>query len=161
MTKSSSLLLLALLCLLSACSLQLTASSTDCCAAVPPSESAIAACRSVLNAQVVGWNSGSIDAFAAGYHKAPDIVMASSEGVGLGYDSMLSHYKSSYGTPALMGQLRFESLSFVTLNDTEILCFGAWHLKRTQDEPHGRFALVMRSFPEGWRITLDYTSVLP
>lgn len=142
-----------------ACSLRINCSSD--CAAKPPEKTAIAACKQVLDAQVVAWNSGNIEAFAAGYRKAPDIVMASKGGVELGFDAVVAGYRKSYGTPELMGTLRFDSVSYVTLSADETMVLGAWHLKRVSDEPHGRFALVLRLFPEGWRIVLDYTSELP
>jgi len=35
---------------------------------------------------------------------------------------------------------------------------GAWKLKRAKDEPHGRFTLIFRRLPEGWKIVHDHTS---
>jgi ketosteroid isomerase-like protein len=31
-------------------------------------------------------------------------------------------------------------------------------LERKSDEPHGKFTLLFRKLPEGWRIVLDHTS---
>jgi ketosteroid isomerase-like protein len=38
---------------------------------------------------------------------------------------------------------------------------GRWQLKRTNDEPHGRFTLIFKRLPEGWRIVHDHTSAAP
>jgi ketosteroid isomerase-like protein len=35
---------------------------------------------------------------------------------------------------------------------------GRWRLKRANDEPHGRFTLIFKRLPEGWRIVHDHTS---
>lgn len=131
------------------------------CALTPAEEAAIAGCRQVLDAQVEAWNRGDLDGFAAGYRKAPDLVFAGKDGVRLGFDAMLEGYRRNYSTRERMGTLSFDSVSFVWLSDTEMMVLGAWKLARAADTPHGRFAIVLRSFPEGWRIVLDYTSSLP
>jgi ketosteroid isomerase-like protein len=38
---------------------------------------------------------------------------------------------------------------------------GRWSLKQANDEPHGRFTLIFKRVPEGWRIVHDHTSAAP
>jgi beta-aspartyl-peptidase (threonine type) len=38
------------------------------------------------------------------------------------------------------------------------MAVGRWRLKRNKDQPHGRFTLLFRKLPEGWRIVHDHTS---
>jgi ketosteroid isomerase-like protein len=38
------------------------------------------------------------------------------------------------------------------------LVVGSWRLQRKDDQPHGKFTLLFRKLPEGWRIVLDHTS---
>ena len=38
------------------------------------------------------------------------------------------------------------------------LALGRWELKRASDSPHGRFTLILRKTPDGWRIVHDHTS---
>jgi ketosteroid isomerase-like protein len=35
---------------------------------------------------------------------------------------------------------------------------GRWQLTRAADTPHGRFTLIFRRTPQGWRIVHDHTS---
>jgi len=35
---------------------------------------------------------------------------------------------------------------------------GRWRLERAKDRPHGRFTLIFKRLPEGWRIVHDHTS---
>jgi len=44
------------------------------------------------------------------------------------------------------------------LSGEAALVLGRWSLKRKADNPHGRFTLLFRRTPEGWRIVLDHTS---
>ncbi len=41
------------------------------------------------------------------------------------------------------------------------LILGHWELEREKDRPGGIFTLVVRRFPEGWRIVHDHTSTVP
>jgi ketosteroid isomerase-like protein len=36
--------------------------------------------------------------------------------------------------------------------------FGHWELVRAQDHPGGVFTLILRKFPDGWKIVHDHTS---
>jgi beta-aspartyl-peptidase (threonine type) len=38
------------------------------------------------------------------------------------------------------------------------LAFGRWQLERANDRLHGRFTLVFRKTPDGWKIVHDHTS---
>ena len=45
-----------------------------------------------------------------------------------------------------------------TLSDISAVALGSWKLKRATDQPHGKFTLIFRKFPEGWKIIHDHTS---
>jgi len=47
------------------------------------------------------------------------------------------------------------------LSPDAAVVLGAWRLKRGNDEPHGRFTLIFKRLPEGWRIVHDHTSAAP
>jgi ketosteroid isomerase-like protein len=57
-----------------------------------------------------------------------------------------------------MGQLTFSDLEITPLSSDTAVVLGRWKLKRAQDWPHGRFTLIFRRLPEGWRIVHDHTS---
>jgi len=44
------------------------------------------------------------------------------------------------------------------LSPDAAVVLGRWRLARANDEPHGRFTLIFRRMPEGWRIVHDHTS---
>jgi len=44
------------------------------------------------------------------------------------------------------------------LSPDAAIVLGRWALKRTSDQPHGRFTLIFKRLPEGWRIVHDHTS---
>jgi len=58
-----------------------------------------------------------------------------------------------------MGTLTFWDLEIAPLSNDSAVVLGSWRLKRTNDEPHGRFTLIFRRFPDGWKIIHDHTSV--
>ncbi|PYV25103.1 MAG: hypothetical protein DMG27_11050 [Acidobacteria bacterium] len=59
-----------------------------------------------------------------------------------------------------MGALTFSELEITELSPAAALVLGRWRLEREHDHPGGVFTLVLRKFPEGWRIILDHTSVM-
>jgi len=44
------------------------------------------------------------------------------------------------------------------LSADSALVLGRWTLQRANDKPHGRFTLIFKRLPEGWRIVHDHTS---
>jgi ketosteroid isomerase-like protein len=44
------------------------------------------------------------------------------------------------------------------LGPASAIALGRWELKRANDNPHGRFTLIFRHTPDGWRIVHDHTS---
>jgi len=57
-----------------------------------------------------------------------------------------------------MGTLTFSNLEITSLSNDSAIALGAWKLKRANDEPRGRFTLIFRRFPDGWKIVHDHTS---
>jgi ketosteroid isomerase-like protein len=57
-----------------------------------------------------------------------------------------------------MGTLTFSDLEIEPLGPDSAVALGRWDLKRANNNPHGRFTLVFRHTPDGWRIVHDHTS---
>jgi ketosteroid isomerase-like protein len=57
-----------------------------------------------------------------------------------------------------MGMLTFSALDITLLSPDSALVLGSWKLQRAKDRPHGRFTLIFKRLPEGWRIVRDHTS---
>jgi uncharacterized GH25 family protein/ketosteroid isomerase-like protein len=117
-----------------------------------------AAIRRVLDGQAAAWNRGDIEAFVEGYWKSDRLTFSGSSGVTRGWKGLLERYRRSYPTRAAMGTLSFSDLEITQLAPDAALVLGRWRLDREKDAPGGSFSLVMRKFPEGWRVVHDHTS---
>ncbi len=120
-----------------------------------------AAVRRALEEQVNAWNRGDIEGFMAGYWKSDSLVFTSGGKITRGWTITLERYKKLYPTRELMGTLSFGSLEISVLDQTTAWVLGKWKLQRDKDSPHGIFTLVLRRFPEGWKIIHDHTSSEP
>ncbi|HEV8588375.1 MAG TPA: nuclear transport factor 2 family protein [Pyrinomonadaceae bacterium] len=118
----------------------------------------IAAIRAVLDAQAAAWNRGDIAGYMDGYDRSPDTVFVSGDRVTRGWQTVLERYKKTYDTREKMGTLTFSDVEVTMLSKDAALVLGRWHLKRSKDEPHGRFTLLFRKTKAGWRIVHDHTS---
>jgi ketosteroid isomerase-like protein len=114
--------------------------------------------RAVLKAQQEAWNQGDIDAFMSGYWRSDLTRFVSGDEVTRGWQTVRDRYKTKYSDREKMGTLAFSDLEITMLSADAAVVLGRWQLKRVNDEPHGRFTLVLRKFPEGWRIVHDHTS---
>ena len=114
--------------------------------------------RSVLQAQQEAWNRGDIDGFMKGYAHSPSTVFISGDTIQRGWETVRDRYKEKYSDRAKMGRLTFSDLEITPLAADAAVASGRWRLKREFDQPHGRFTLILRHLPEGWRIVHDHTS---
>ena len=114
--------------------------------------------RIVLQSQQDAWNRGDIDAFMNGYWHSDQTVFVSGDEVTRGWQKVLDRYKKKYSDRAKMGTLTFSDLEITTLSGDSAAALGSWKLNRANDQPHGRFTLIFRRFPDGWKIVHDHTS---
>jgi uncharacterized protein (TIGR02246 family) len=121
-------------------------------------EGVIAEIRAVLSKQQEAWNHCDIDGFMNGYERAETTVFVSGDEVTRGWQTVRNRYYKKYGDRAKMGTLTFSDLEIEPLGPDSAVALGRWDLKRANDNPHGRFTLVFRHTPDGWRIVHDHTS---
>jgi uncharacterized protein (TIGR02246 family) len=130
--------------------------------------------ENVIRAQQDAWNRGDINAFMAAYWNSEETVFVSGDDVTRGWQKVLDRYKAKYSDRAKMGSLTFSDLEVKALSDDSAVVLGTWKLKLANDppsqtatparssgvtsEPHGRFTLIFRKFPDGWKIVHDHTS---
>ena len=130
--------------------------------AVPTqSQNATAQIRSVLRAQQDAWNRGDIDGFMNGYGRSASTVFVSEDTIRHGWETVRERYRKKYSDRAKMGTLAFSDLEIMLLSPDAGVVLGRWSLKRVNDQPHGRFTLIFKRLPEGWRIVHDHTSSAP
>ena len=121
-------------------------------------ENSIAAIRMVLDAQRDAWNRGDIEGYMDGYDRSNETVFISGDNVTRGWKTVLERYKKSYDTREKMGVLTFSDLEINLLSSNSAVVLVRWALKRSNDEPHGRFTLIFKRTKKGWRIIHDHTS---
>src|SRR5437588_2251012 len=130
-------------------------------AAPTQSQNATAQIRSVLRAQQDAWNRGDIDGFMNGYARSASTVFVSEDTIRHGWETVRERYRKKYSDRAKMGTLAFSDLEIMLLSPDAGVVLGRWSLKRVNDQPHGRFTLIFKRLPEGWRIVHDHTSSAP
>jgi uncharacterized protein (TIGR02246 family) len=117
--------------------------------------------QSVLTAQQDAWNRGDIDAFMNGYARSVSTVFVSEDEVRRGWETVRDRYRMKYSDRAKMGTLSFSDVEVTVFSPDAAVVLGRWKLKRENDEPHGRFTLIFKRLPQGWRIVHDHTSAAP
>ncbi len=112
----------------------------------------------VLAAQAAAWNRGDIDGYMAGYARDAQTEFVGGDTLTRGWKTVRDRYKKKYSTRAQMGVLTFSEVKITPLAPEAALVIGRWRLTRQKDQPHGRFTLLFRKRPEGWRIVHDHSS---
>jgi uncharacterized protein (TIGR02246 family) len=131
------------------------------CGAPENPSNSVTEIQSVLTAQQDAWNRGDIDAFMNGYAQSASTVFVSEDEVRRGWETVRDRYRVKYSNRAKMGTLSFSDIEVTMLSPDAAGVLGRWRLKRANDEPHGRFTLIFKRLPEGWRIVHDHTSAAP
>jgi beta-aspartyl-peptidase (threonine type) len=117
-----------------------------------------AAIRAVMAAQVTAWNRGDVDGFMNGYARSDATEFVGGDKLTRGWQVVRDRYKKKYDTREKMGTLHFSELKISRLSSDAALVIGRWKLIRKSDKPQGRFTLLFRRTPQGWRIVHDHTS---
>jgi ketosteroid isomerase-like protein len=133
--------------------------ATFICAA--PEQSASPVAETVLRAQQDAWNRGDIDGFMNGYARSASTVFVAEDQVRRAWETVRERYREKYSDRTKMGTLTFSEIEITPLSADAAVVLGRWRLRRANDEPHGRFTLIFRRMPEGWRIVHDHTSAAP
>jgi ketosteroid isomerase-like protein len=127
-------------------------------AASEQSPDALGAIHSVIRAQQAAWNRGDIDGFMNGYARSPSTIFVSEDEVRRGWETVRERYREKYFDSTKMGTLTFSETEITSLSPDAAVVLGRWKLQRSNDQPHGRFTLIFKRLPEGWRIVHDHTS---
>ena len=115
--------------------------------------------RAVLEDQTVAWNKGDLEGFMKGYWNSKDLTFYSGKDKRNGWQDTIDRYKKRYqGEGKEMGKLTFSELDVQTISVDHALVKGRWKVEMKKETLDGLFTLVMKKFPEGWRIVHDHTS---
>jgi len=119
-----------------------------------------AAIRSVLTAQMEAWNRGDLEGYMKiGYWNSPELAFIGGSSESRGYEGALERYRKSYKSAGKeMGQLDFPEMRVTVLGPDAAFATGKFHLKMSDGkEPSGRYTVILKKFPEGWRIIHDHS----
>lgn len=117
------------------------------------------AIRGVLDAQVAAWNKGDLDGFMAGYWNSEKLFYISGGKIAQGFKALKERYEKAYqGEGKEMGKLAFSELHVETLSADSAFVRGKWEVKMTKETVGGWFTLIVKKFPDGWKVTHDHTS---
>jgi beta-aspartyl-peptidase (threonine type) len=128
--------------------------------AASPTANAETNIRTLLATQVTAWNRRDLNGYMQGYWSSPDLEFFSGAKITRGWEPTLQHYREKYQAKGKeMGVLTFTNLEVKLLGPDIAFVTGEWALKmKSGESPHGLFTLLLRKFPEGWRIVHDHSS---
>lgn len=127
-------------------------------AAAPPNDRQ--AILAVLEAQVAAWNKGDLDGFMTGYWNDEKLTFISGGDIRHGWKQTKERFAKRYGGKAeTMGRLAFAELGVDVLSPDAAAVRGEFILVRGTKTDRGRFTLIVRKLPAGWKIVHDHTSV--
>jgi beta-aspartyl-peptidase (threonine type) len=111
----------------------------------------------LLEAQAEAWNRGDFEGFMATYWKSPEMTFQSGNQRLSGWETLLKRYQTNYAG-ARRGELTFKDLKFKVLTDDIAFVLGRYHLEYPDSFLEGLFTIILKRFPEGWRIIHDHSS---
>ncbi len=114
----------------------------------------------VLETQVQAWNEGSLEAFMVTYWNSGELTYFSGSQPHRGWTELLARYRRTYQSKeSEMGTLSFTGIEISLLGSDFALARGQWHLERQSlNDISGLFTLVLKRFPDGWKIIHDHSS---
>jgi len=115
----------------------------------------------VLTDSEAAWNRGDLTSFASYYQDSPETTFIGREVVRGGVQAILARYRRAYPTREAMGTLTFSEIEVRPLADGVALTTGKFTLQRSTasgGDTSGRFTLILKRTPEGWKIIHDHTS---
>jgi len=121
----------------------------------PEDEKAI---KTVLQKAAEGWNSGNLMEYMNSYWHSDSLMFVGGKTISYGWDTTLYRYQMSYPDNAAMGKLYFSHIRIIFMDSKTAVVTGKWKLVRESDIPEGRYTLIFRKLPEGWKIVYDHSS---
>jgi uncharacterized protein (TIGR02246 family) len=117
--------------------------------------------HAMLKNSEAAWNRGDLVAFSEDYEDAPETTFIGRDVVRGGKKAILGRYRQRYPNREAMGALTFSEIEVRPLAAGLALATGKYELKRTAaggGDASGRFTLVLRKTPSGWKIIHDHSS---
>lgn len=117
------------------------------------------AVENLLAAQVAAWNKADLDGFMTGYWRSEQLSFFAGGERLRGWQNTLDRYRKRYQSEGKsMGRLEFGDLEVAVTGKDTAWARGRWKVVQDKQTLGGLFTLILRKFPEGWRIIHDHTS---
>jgi ketosteroid isomerase-like protein len=123
-----------------------------------PDSAEIRCILNVIAGQQKAWNEANILGYMEGYWQSDSLLFTSGGNIQRGWKATWEKYRKSYDSKEKMGTLFFSHLEVNILSPGAAWVLGDWELKRENDNPRGVFTLILKKFPDGWKIIHDHTS---
>jgi ketosteroid isomerase-like protein len=107
------------------------------------------------------WNRGDLEAFVGWYEDSPETTFLGRDLTRGGVKVIFDRYRRGFPTREAMGVLTYSELQSRAIGDGVALMTGRFALKRAASaggDTSGRFTLVWKRTPSGWKIVHDHTS---
>ena len=117
--------------------------------------------HAMLKNSEAAWNRGDLVAFSTDYEDSPATTFIGRDVVRGGTKAILARYRQRYPNREAMGTLTFSEIEVRPLAESLALATGKYGLARTSaggGDASGRFTLVLRKTPSGWKIIHDHSS---
>jgi uncharacterized protein (TIGR02246 family) len=119
------------------------------------------AIRKMMDDSAAAWNRGDLPAYVSYYEDSPDTTFMGKTVTRGGRQAILDRYRKGYPTRDAMGVLTFSEIEVRPLAPGLALVTGKFALARTAaggGNAQGRYTLVVRQSPDGWKIIHDHSS---
>ncbi len=117
------------------------------------------AVKAVLAEQVAAWNKGDLGRFLDTYWDSDELTFYSGGAVTRGRKAVAERYRKNYQAEGKeMGKLTFSDLEVQPLGPDAAMARARWKVVTSKETMEGLFTLILKKFPDGWKIVHDHTS---
>ncbi len=117
------------------------------------------AVKAVLAEQVAAWNKGDLGRFLDTYWDSDELTFYSGGTVTRGRKAVAERYRKNYQAEGKeMGKLTFSDLEVQPLGPDAAMARARWKVVTSKETMEGLFTLILKKFPDGWKIVHDHTS---
>ena len=117
--------------------------------------------EALMRTSEAAWNRGDLESFVLDYDDSPETTFIGRTLTRGNRQAVLDRYRKGYPTRAAMGTLTYSEMQVREVSDGVIIMIGRFSLKRAVDaggDAAGRFTLVWKRTPKGWKIIHDHSS---
>ena len=117
--------------------------------------------EAMMRVAEAAWNRGDLEAFVADYDDSSETTFIGRTLTRGNRQAILDRYRKSYPTRARMGTLTYSEMQVRDIGGGVMIMIGRFALKRAPDaggDADGRFTLIWKRTPKGWKIVHDHSS---